>query len=344
MSSVRGLAIQTLLKQKKGLRVLITGSSGFIGRNLAKVLTDRDHQVVEDPSDFSVCKMGKDACVYDNHVNRWAQYLVEKNVSVVVHNAAVVGTDVVSLYMKEATLTNVTGTENIVRACEAANVPICYMGTSVVYQTEIYQDEVITEESRILPKTYYGVTKLAGDMIVKRAKVPASIVRPLFAYGGLGDMNSLVAKTLFTSYHRDVGTVVPMFLDPTKVKDYIHVSDFCEAVSIVLEKGLWGEDFIVSQQDPRPVSEIMELIENQCSPFHLPNQFLKWHPETDYLGNHRLSSEKFRRVTGWSPKVTLDAGIAQVAQEMLRLQDNTYDPLQHLESASKHGIDLTKSY
>ena len=69
---------------------------------------------------------------------------------------------------------------------------------------------------------------------------------------------------------------------------------------------------------------------------------IQWHPETDYLGNHRLSSKSFRSVSGWSPKITLGEGIEMSFESILKSEG--YNPLIYLEEAKRKNIDLTKFY
>ena len=120
------------------MKVLITGESGFIADNLHRVLKRRGHTpVVIHDSNVTRISTGE-VCVHRNTWKQWAHHLKNLNVDLVVHNAAVVGTDVVALNPQEATATNVTGTYNIVRACNEANIPICYLGTTVIYLSLIH--------------------------------------------------------------------------------------------------------------------------------------------------------------------------------------------------------------
>lgn len=326
------------------MRFYITGECGFIARNLKIVLEQRGHEVASSDDELMI-KIGQENCVYRNSSLAWSKFFDMKNVDVVIHNAAVVGTDVVALQPSEATLTNVQGTKNIVDACSTLGIPVCFLGTSVIYRTECYQDVEIDETSEVLPKTYYGVLKHAGDQIISTAKIDASIVRPLFAYGGVGDMNSLIAKTLFASWKKRNN--LSIFLDPNKIKDYIHVLDFCDAVAIVCEQKIWNEDLIVSAQDPRPISAVVECLREYCDPAWPLEKFLTWLPETDYLGNHRLSSAKFRKLTNWTPKQTLEQGIASAAQDIQREMssiNSDYDPLKYLDKAALLGLDLKQNF
>lgn len=322
------------------MRVLITGESGFIARNLALSFEKSGHETVwiEDSNVLKLKKTGE-ACVHRNNAEVWAWHLRNLDIDLVVHNAAVVGTDVVALNPQEATLTNVAGSYNITMAAKLANVPICYMGTTVIYDTAKYQTQQITELSEIKPMTFYGSQKLAGEHIVTSHAKDWLVMRPLFAYGGVGDMNSLIAKSIY-AYLKDVENI-DMFLNPSRIKDYLHVQDFCEAVVLACTQGLWGNDYNVSAETPMVTLKIIELMSEMISP-EICN-LIKWHPETDYLGNHMLTSEKFRKDSGWSPNITLKQGIRRVYSSIVDC-DEEYDPLIHLNRAKDEGVDLTEFY
>jgi nucleoside-diphosphate-sugar epimerase len=166
------------------------------------------------------------------------------------------------------------------------------------------------------------------------------IIRPLFAYGGIGDMNSLMAKSFFAI--KDKRDSLDMFLDPYKTKDYLHVSDFCNAVALSCVKGLFGDDYNVSASTPCVTGEIVDTM-SQVSGFDL-SEIIRWHPKTDYLGNHILSSEKFRRKSGWKPQLTLREGLESSWHDIMYKSSSNYNPLVYLDVARKIGIDLTQFY
>ena len=65
------------------------------------------------------------------------------------------------------------------------------MGTTVIYDTSKYQKESIVEDSDLNPTTFYGIQKLAGENIIRTHAKDWMVIRPLFAYGGVGDMNRM---------------------------------------------------------------------------------------------------------------------------------------------------------
>jgi nucleoside-diphosphate-sugar epimerase len=327
------------------MRFYITGGAGFIGRHLKKKLISRGHSILSDADLISdgmitLSKTGE-VCVHRNSEETWSKSFKKYKVDVVVHNAAVVGTDVVALNPGEATLSNVQGTHNIVRAANVANTGVCYMGTTVIYDTPSYQNTQIVEDSSRKPLTYYGIQKLAGEQIVTGMSNKCSVVRPLFAFGDEGDMNSLIAKSIYASLQNK--EAVDIFLDPTKIKDYLHVSDYCEAVCMICENSNgWGTDWNVSAETPHTAEEIIRLVSRTVG--KNVEKIVRWYPKTDYLGNHRLSSAKVRNKIGWLPKLDLEEGIKATHAWILDNSSKSYNPLKYLDEAAVKKIDLLQHF
>jgi len=332
------------------MRIFVTGEKGFIARNLFErsKFFDNIQMIAGDKNvnpDIKIYPMLEyiqsqgEFCVHSNNIKQWQKFFELNEIDVIIHNAATVGTDVVALNSRNSTLTNVQGTYNICRAARNLDIPVCYMGTTVIYDTPKYQEEEITENSDRGPHTLYGCQKLCSEDIVKSQTHKWMIIRPLFAYGGVGDMNSLIAKTVYAGLN--LKNQIDMFLDPDKIKDYMHVNDFCDAVLTAIDQGLWDDDWNVAAETPLKTGEIVEMIQHITAVDM--SEVVKWHPKTDYLGNHRLSSKKFREASGWTPKIDIATGIAMSMYEIFHSVSG-YNPLVHLEEAQEKDIDLTEFY
>jgi nucleoside-diphosphate-sugar epimerase len=323
------------------MRIFITGEKGFIGSNLAarmKLYNNITFVSGERASDMLMHTAGE-PCIHSNDVQSWQNFFQVNEIDVVIHNAATVGTDVVALNSKDSTLTNVQGTYNICRAAKHLSIPVCYMGTTVIYDTKKYQNTNIIETSDRGPHTLYGCQKLCAEDIVKSQTSRWMIVRPLFAYGGIGDMNSLIAKTIYASLNNK--SEIDMFLDPTKIKDYMHVNDFCDAVLAAVNTGMWYQDWNIAAETPVQTGEIISMI-SELTGLAVKDTVV-WHPMTDYLGNHRLTSSKFKSVCkDWKPQIDLASGILMSFKSILASKG--YNPLKHLEDAKNKNIDLTEFY
>ena len=328
-------------------KVFITGEKGFIGTNLSKRAIINGYEVVsgihntnEDAAFVSQFTTSKsEPCIHRNSEEAWQKFFEINEIDIIIHNAAVVGTDVVALNSKESTLTNVQGTFNICRAAKKCGIPVCYMGTTVIYDTPKYQQTAIVENSDRGPHTFYGCQKLAAEEIVKSHSSKWMIVRPLFAYGGEGDMNSLIAKTIYAKLNGI--EKIQMFLDPTKIKDYLHVNDYCDGVfACIRTEKCWNNDFNIAAETPLVTGEIIELMEKVCGQKFA--DVIEWLPQTEYMGNHILSGEKVRKYTGWSPKISLEQGIKMSFESILKSEG--YNPLQFLEEAKQKNINLIEYF
>jgi len=322
------------------MKIGITGEKGFIATNLANEINSHGHKFVSiDKSEYAKAMMtytnSDEVCVYTNNSASWTKLFKSLNLDCIVHNAAVVGTDVVALNPEHSMNTNILGTQTIIEAANNCNMLIVYTGTTVVYDTYKYQETNILENSEIFPRTNYAIQKYAAEMLVRNNANDWLVTRPLFAYGGVGDMNSLIAKSLY-GIKNNINNI-DMFLNPEKIKDYMHVEDFCNSVVRLISSNIKNEDFNITAENPLSTLEIINLIEEVTG--NSLEEVIKWHPETDYLGNHRLSNEKFIKFMDFSKTRTLRNGIMS-AWNSIKNTESSYNPLKHLVEAKEKEINL----
>lgn len=332
----------------------LTGEGGFIARNLMRIAQDTGrikfiNNDIDLPNEFFSNTRGEIDFTSPVVIKALKTELKVLGCEVIIHNGAVVGTDVCGLNPKEAVVNNVYGTYNIALLAKELNIPVVYIGTTVIYDTQKVQDDWIEETSPIFPRTLYATTKYEGEQII-RAYCQESkycILRPLFCYGGQGDMNSLIAKSIFNVLS---GRKKPfkIFLDKNKIKDYMHVYDFCEAIIIAATNAYilkFNTDFNIAANDPIETSEIVKIIESSG----IDTSYIQWVPETDYLGNHRVNSSKFKIITSpegrWEPKISLKEGVALALDDIYHSQKIVdYNPFKYLDNIEKNNINIETHY
>ena len=325
--------------------IYITGENGFIARNLILQLEkNANYEVINNKTNNLLNYKRGEIDFVNNDYDKLKQFLIDNNTDIIVHSGAIVGTDVCALYPKETILNNVFGTYNISHIAKELNIPVVYLGTTVIYDTSLeeVQNGYITENSIINPITLYGITKYEGEIIVKNLLDNYVILRPLFCYGGVRDMNSLMAKTIYADIVNRKDTF-KIFLDKQYYKDYMHVNDFVNAIILAIDCELWTKntDYNISLMEPKNTREIYETILDVTN---ITKDRVEWMPKTDYLKNHRIDNKKFREDTNWQPKISLIEGI-KIQYESIRKNINEdYNPLKHLDDINRKNINIEKYY
>ena len=165
------------------------------------------------------------------------------------------------------------------------------------------------EDTAVAPKSYYAAGKVAAEELLQQysahglGKVAILRISNLYGAQGASKVPQGIIAKLTESYHKN--TQPTIWGDGTATKDYLHVDDFCEAVSRILEGGMDGVWNLCTGR-ARSVLEVLSAFSN----------YLEWHPECEYLAHPswdvektNLSSQKLITSTGWRPKVGLEQGI-----------------------------------
>ena len=163
--------------------ILITGGAGFIGRYLAKVLSDEYNIHVYD------LQFGMDI----RNLHDLDKAFETTQCDTVIHLAALVGVRRGNDHMKDYMTTNIEGTWNIGKMCEKYNCRLISFSSSSVYGNA---QPPTSEDAPKNPLSFYGMTKLMGEHIVNRLNCPTVIIRPFTVYGEDGRADQVFYKWL----------------------------------------------------------------------------------------------------------------------------------------------------
>jgi len=154
------------------MRVLLTGSTGWLGRHLAPMLRDAGHQVVG----MDVAP-GPDTRVVGSVADR---SLVERvmfshGIEGVIHGAALHKPDIVRYPRQAFVDVNVTGTLNLLECAIAAGADrLVFTSTTSLMITQAIRDETADEAAwldensgPLSPRNIYGVTKRAAEELCR---------------------------------------------------------------------------------------------------------------------------------------------------------------------------------
>jgi len=190
------------------MRVLITGAKGMLGTDLC-----REWQA-----------HGYDLCATDiQEMDVRDSLQVQKTFAdfkpeLVLHLAALTDVDGCEREPEQAYRTNTIGTQNVVLACQQANVPLVYISTLSVFDGT--KCEPYTEFDIPNPQSWYSRAKYEGEKIVERLLQRYYIVRAGWMFGGGREDKKFVAKIIELARQRpELKIVNDKFGSPTYTRD-----------------------------------------------------------------------------------------------------------------------------
>jgi dTDP-glucose 4,6-dehydratase len=264
-------------------RLLVTGGAGFIGSNFVH------YWLREHPTDRVVVL---DALTYAGNLEnlqpvmtrpelRFVQgnigdgalverLLRDEQLDTIVHFAAESHVDR-SIHGPDAFIeTNVVGTHVLLKAArkvwlDEKTVPthrFHHVSTDEVYGSLGREDPAFHERTPYAPNSPYSASKAASDHLVRAYHhtygLQVTISNCSNNYGPYHFPEKLIPLMIVNILH---GRPLPVYGDGRNVRDWLHVSDHCRGIDLILTKGQPGEVYNIGGGSE---SENLELVKTLC--------------------------------------------------------------------------------
>ncbi|WP_059021472.1 NAD-dependent epimerase/dehydratase family protein [Mycobacterium sp. M26] len=313
------------------MRVFITGANGFIGRALARRLSEDGHQVsgvdvVADPDrDIVAGDIGS--------IGPWQEHVA--GADAVIHTAAVVSN---AVGMDAQWRVNVLGTRHVLDAAARGGAGRVVVLSSVRAFSDLSFPNNVTEDFPVRPDgDPYVDTKIAAEHVALQAHiagdVPVTIVRPADVYGpGSRPWTilpvELIRKNTFVLPAMGRGLFSPIYIDDL-VDGVLLAAHHPEAAGQIFKlsaggvscKEFFGHYYRMLGKRPVLLPTWLALSAAQANAF---TASLRRRPTEANATSVRYltrsgtySNEKARRMLGFEPRVELDEGMAR-AQDWLQ--------------------------
>lgn len=160
-------------------KILITGSSGFVGRRLHEKASARYDVIGIARSQ----KQSVDVVLDISDSDAFSRYLEHARPDVIVHTAALTWVDYSEDHHEETDASNIRPIETIRDYCMAQKIQphVIFVSSDYVYDGKS-EHAPFNEESATNPLNYYGVSKLKGEAILQECQKQL-ILRPSVIFG-----------------------------------------------------------------------------------------------------------------------------------------------------------------
>lgn len=294
------------------MRVLVTGSAGFIGSTLADRLLADGHEVagVDDLSTGHNRVQGVTLYELDVADPKLVELAAGFRPEVICHLAAQVSVRVSVADPLRDARTNVLGTLNVLEAARAAGSrKVVYTSSCAVYG--VPETLPVTAGAALDPRSPYAASKACGEVYLEMYQALHGLAYTTLALANVyGPRQTPEGEAGVVSIFTDAllnGRPTQVFGDGTNTRDYVYVGDVVDAFALacgpVGDGGRFNVGTGVETTDRDLHSLVAELAGAPDEPAFAP-------PRLGDLPAMSLDPEPARAGLGWAPRTSLRQGLA----------------------------------
>lgn len=304
------------------MKILVTGGAGFIGSNFVNYMVDKYPE-------YSIVNV--DALTYAGNLANLKSSEGKPNYQFIkadITDAETMdlligdGVDAVINFAAESHVdrsitnpgifvqTNIQGTQVLLDAAKKYNIKkYLQVSTDEVYGS-LGEEGYFTEQTPLAPNSPYSASKAGADMLVlayhETFGLPVNITRCSNNYGPFHFPEKLIPLMIINALN---DKKLPVYGDGKNVRDWLHVTDHCSAIDIVLHKGRIGEVYNIGGNNEKTNVEVVEQIITLLGKTKKDIEYV-----TDRLGHDRryaIDAEKMKNEFDWEPKYTFEQGLQE---------------------------------
>jgi len=320
--------------------ILLTGGAGFIGAHTAKELIRQGHEVIifdaflRDPHapkamfqyymDLRLSALKDTALIVHGDLSE--PHSIKRAIEtyrpdIVIHFAAIAVATTANKNTHSAIDNTLLASAHLLEAIkEIGGIKrLVYCSSSMVYGD--FQTVPCPEDHPLNPKEVYGGTKLAGEVLTRayarRFGFEHVVVRPSAVYGPT-DVNHRVIQIFIQRAMN--GERMELHGGGRNQLDFTYITDIAAGFALAaLHPQAANETFNMTRGEGRSLKEAFEIVK-----LHFPDaEAIVSEADLRRPIRGALDIRKARRLLGYNPSVSLEAGIARYVEWMR----NHYSPV-----------------
>ena len=261
-------------------KAIITGTKGFIGKNLLRRLQTLNYTIIE---------INQDIFNHDSWTKNLTEILTSNSPDVIFHIGAC--SDTLEQDVNYMMKLNFESTKILTDYCNQTNCKIIYSSSAANYG-----------ENNKYPSNLYGWSKYVAEQYVISNQGVA--LRYFNVYGPGEEHKGKMSSIAYQSFNKQkLGQECKLFpLNPTR--DFVYVEDVINANIFAEENYLkvQGNYYDVGSGESRPFEDIMKILS-------IPYTYL---PEDKIPNGYQFytCSNKAKWMPNWSPQYNLEKGLS----------------------------------
>ncbi len=306
-------------KEKKSMKILVTGGSGFIGSHVVDILLKNNHEVLiydlEPPRYNQKCE---NIIADVNDLSKLTE--ATKGFDIIYHMAAEAN---VNRFFDNPVVSNKNTSDSTLTVLECArknNIGrVLLSSTEWIYGTaEGSENGVITEETPYAqnPDHLYTSSKIAAEMFCKNYKTLYGVNYTIMRYGiPFGERARPETVTpIFINKILKNGEIT-IHGDGSQIRQFIYVKDLAEGNFACMKPEGENQIFNINGREKISVIDIVKTLEE------ILNKKAKVKFVEDRKGNYKgrfISSEKAEKLLAWKPKLTYKDAMKKYIETVLK--------------------------
>tara|TARA_Y100000590_G_scaffold298300_1_gene336291 strand:- start:2931 stop:3998 length:1068 start_codon:yes stop_codon:yes gene_type:complete len=348
------------------MKLLVTGGSGFIGTNFVLQEIAKDKNMVINLDKLTYAGNPDNLLSIENHPNYTFingdisdnnllnTIFFEYEPDAIIHFAAESHVDRSIDGPMDFIQTNIVGTANLLESAmsywkgsEKASFKFLHVSTDEVYGS-LNDSGFFTEKTSYDPSSPYSASKASSDHLVrawhKTYGLPTLITNCSNNYGPFQFPEKLIPLMIANCLDEKP---LPVYGKGLNIRDWLFVSDHCDAIVNVLNKGIIGETYNIGGNNEIKnidiVNQICSTLDNikprsNGKSYSKLISYVEDRPGHDF--RYAIDASKIKNNLGWEPKENFETGINKTINWYLK-NESWWRKIQEVKyNQSRLGVDV----
>ena len=307
------------------MKVLVTGGAGFIGSHFLRQMTEKYQSYLF----FNLDKLtyaGDPKNITDLHTRANYRFIhgdicdsalvtdiMAEGIEAVINFAAESHVDRSIVNARAFIDTNIYGTFTLLEAARQYGIQkYVQISTDEVYGS-LGKVNTFMETSPLHPNNPYAVSKTSADLLGlaygRTYSLPVIVTRSSNNFGPCQHPEKMIPKVILNALQ---DKPLPVYGDGQQVRDWLYVTDHCDAIDLVLHYGKPGNTYnIGAGQERRNIDLIKDILTILEKPFSLI-KFVLDRPGHDR--RYAINASKIRAELGWHPRFTFEESLRETVR------------------------------